>query len=175
MAKTKRRRSTGQQPGTKRASRPTVKPVVNRGSNAGFVPPPVSIGIPLFVFAQGHPVISLLVWETEVPSMQSSSSSSQTTPSLVRASGETLKRRFCQSLEVTRDLCFMAEQTYWHAILPDPARPLRRAPRRDPPVVCLGLGFDRFRDMPCMKRVYRDKKASVHWSAARKKERFSSF
>ena len=31
-----------------------------------------------------------------------------------------------------------------------------------------------FPDMPCMKRVYRDKKASVHWSAARKKERFSS-
>ena len=27
--------------------------------------------------------------------------------------------------------------------------------------------------MPCMKRIYRDKKASVHWSAARKKERFS--
>ena len=23
--------------------------------------------------------------------------------------------------------------------------------------------------MPCMKRVYRDKKASFHWSAARKK------
>ena len=31
-----------------------------------------------------------------------------------------------------------------------------------------------FPDMPCMKRVYRDKKASVHWSAARKKPRFSS-
>ena len=31
-----------------------------------------------------------------------------------------------------------------------------------------------FPDMPCMKKVYRDKKASVHWSAARKKERFSS-
>ena len=31
-----------------------------------------------------------------------------------------------------------------------------------------------FPDMPCMKRVYRDKKASVHWSAARNKERFSS-
>ena len=31
-----------------------------------------------------------------------------------------------------------------------------------------------FPDMPCMKRVYTDKKASVHWSAARKKERFSS-
>ena len=31
-----------------------------------------------------------------------------------------------------------------------------------------------FPDMPCMKRFYKDKKASVHWSAARKKERFSS-
>ena len=29
---------------------------------------------------------------------------------------------------------------------------------------------DLFPDMPCMKRVYRDKKASVHWSAARKKK-----
>ena len=28
--------------------------------------------------------------------------------------------------------------------------------------------------MPCMKRVYRDKKALFHWSAARNKERFSS-
>ena len=31
-----------------------------------------------------------------------------------------------------------------------------------------------FPDMPCMKRVYKDKKASFHWSAARKKARFSS-
>ena len=31
-----------------------------------------------------------------------------------------------------------------------------------------------FPDMPCMKRVYRDRKASFHWSAARNKERFSS-
>ena len=31
-----------------------------------------------------------------------------------------------------------------------------------------------FPDMPCMKRVYKDKKAPVHWSAAMKKERFSS-
>ena len=31
-----------------------------------------------------------------------------------------------------------------------------------------------FPDMPCMKRICRDKKASVHWSAARKKERLSS-
>ena len=31
-----------------------------------------------------------------------------------------------------------------------------------------------FPDMPCMKKVYRDKKASVHWSAARNEERASS-
>ena len=29
-------------------------------------------------------------------------------------------------------------------------------------------------DMSCMKRNFRDKKASVHWPAARNKERFSS-
>ena len=29
---------------------------------------------------------------------------------------------------------------------------------------------DQFPDMPCMKRVYTDKKASVHWSAARNEE-----
>ena len=32
--------------------------------------------------------------------------------------------------------------------------------------------FFSFLDMPCMKRVYMNKKASVHHSAARKKERF---
>ena len=31
-----------------------------------------------------------------------------------------------------------------------------------------------FPDMPCMKRVYKHKKAPVHQSAARNKERFSS-
>ena len=31
-----------------------------------------------------------------------------------------------------------------------------------------------FPDMPCMKRVYRDEKAPVHWSAARNEERVSS-
>ena len=55
----------------------------------------------------------------------------------------TLKRRFCDPLEGTRDLCFLAEQVYWHLILPDPARPFRRAPRPDPPVVCPGFGFDK--------------------------------
>ena len=31
-----------------------------------------------------------------------------------------------------------------------------------------------FPDMPCMKRVHKDKKTSVHWSAARNKKHFSS-
>ena len=33
----------------------------------------------------------------------------------------------------------------------------------------------KFPNRPCMKRVYRDKKASFHWSAAMNKERFSSW
>ena len=31
-----------------------------------------------------------------------------------------------------------------------------------------------FPEMPCMKEVYKDKWASVHWSAARNEERSSS-
>ena len=30
-----------------------------------------------------------------------------------------------------------------------------------------------FSEMLCMKRVYRDKQASIYWSAARNEERFS--
>ena len=37
-----------------------------------------------------------------------------------------------------------------------------------------GIVERRFADMPCIKRVYRDKKAPFHWSAARKKARSSS-
>ena len=51
---------------------------------------------------------------------------------------------------------------------PGSARPRTR------PKVCSGFGFCIFPDMPCMKRVYRDKKAALHWSAARTKERSSS-
>ena len=38
LQKTKRRRSTGQQQGTKSGRRPADKPDVNRWSTAGFVP-----------------------------------------------------------------------------------------------------------------------------------------
>ena len=49
---TKKRWSTGGQPGTKSACRPEVKPRIQSGSNAcptGFVPPPVYIAFRLFV------------------------------------------------------------------------------------------------------------------------------
>ena len=41
------------------------------------------------------------------------------------------------------DVRFLGEWFCWHPILPDAARPLRRARRPDPPVVCTGFGFDR--------------------------------
>ena len=46
-----------------------------------------------------------------------------------------------------------------------------------PGAMVFRLGIQRFvlfPDMPCMKRVYRDKKASAHWSAARNEERSRS-
>ena len=46
-------------------------------------------------------------------------------------------------LESARKDCSLDEQFCWHPILPDPAGPLRLAPRRDPPVVCPGFGLDR--------------------------------
>ena len=41
------------------------------------------------------------------------------------------------------DFCFQGEYFCWHPILPDLSRPLRRALRPDPPVVCPGFGFNR--------------------------------
>ena len=61
------------QPGTKNASRPADKPVINRRSTADFV------------FVGLHWI------------------------SLVRASGETLRRRFFGALEGTVDFCFLGE------------------------------------------------------------------
>ena len=63
--------------------------------------------------------------------------------SLVRASGETFRRRVFDALEGTRDSCLLGEQFCWHPVLPDPAPPPRRAPRPDPLVVCPGFGLDR--------------------------------
>ena len=62
--------------------------------------------------------------------------------SLVPASRKALKRNYI-FLQGTVNLCFLGELFCWQPILPDPARPLRRAPRPNPLVVCPGFGFDR--------------------------------
>ena len=49
FTKTNKRRSIGQQPGTKSGRRPADKPRINRGSTARCVPPSVYIGFRLFV------------------------------------------------------------------------------------------------------------------------------
>ena len=54
------------------------------------------------------------------------------------------KRRVFDALEGTREACSLGGQFCWHPVLPDPAPPLRHAPRPDPPVVCPGFGLDRW-------------------------------
>ena len=49
FTKTNKRRYIGLQPGMKSGLRPADKPLINRGSTAGFVPPTVYIGTPLIV------------------------------------------------------------------------------------------------------------------------------
>ena len=68
--------------------------------------------------------------------------------SLVCASGEMFRRLVFDALESAGKDCSLGAQFYWRTVLPDPASPLRRAPRRDPPVVCSGFGFDR-----CLHRI----------------------
>ena len=61
--------------------------------------------------------------------------------SLVRASGETFKRRVFDALEGTRKDGPLGEQFCWHTVLSDPVPPPRRAFRRDTPVVCPVFGL----------------------------------
>ena len=49
FTQTNKRRHIGQQPGTKSGRRPVDKLDINRCSTAGFVPPSVYIGLPLFM------------------------------------------------------------------------------------------------------------------------------
>ena len=109
FTETKRRRYTGQQPGTKSASRPADKPVVNRGSTAGFFPPSVYIGFRLFVLLERRRSdVSSMPWRVRWTFVSWANSSVGT--------------QSCST---------------------PPGR--RRAPRPDPPVVCPGFGFDRYR------------------------------
>ena len=73
------------------------------------------------------------------------------TVSRVRASGETLKRRFFDAFDRTVVFCLLGESFCWHSVLPDPARPLRRALRFDLPVVCPVLDSKGFLDN---ERIY---------------------
>ena len=67
------------------------------------------------------------------------------------------------------------QKLYWHVcrhvFLLDPAPQCRCAPRTDPPVVRSGFELDKFPDMPCMKKVHKDKEATVHRSTAKKEKR----
>ena len=64
--------------------------------------------------------------------------------SLVRASGETFRRRAFDALGGTREDCLLGEQFCRHPFLTNPAPSPRRVLRADPPVVCSGFGLDRF-------------------------------
>ena len=63
--------------------------------------------------------------------------------SLVRASGESFRRRVFDALEGTRGAYLLGELFCRRPVLPSPAPPPRRAPRPDPPVVCPGFGLDK--------------------------------
>ena len=89
--------------------------------------------------------------------------------SLVRAFGGSFRRRVFDALEGTREARLLGEQFCWHPVLPDSAPPPRRAPRPDPPVVYPG-----FPGHALHENGLQIQEASVHWSAAKNKERFSS-
>ena len=75
------------------------------------------------------------------------------------------KRRFEQFFKVRsrarEALGFKVDRNFNTLFCPaSPCPAVRPAPcRRDPPVVCPGLGLDRFPDMFCMKKIYREKSA----------------
>ena len=62
--------------------------------------------------------------------------------SLVRASGETFRLRVFDALEGARDAFLLAGMFSRRSVLPDHARPPRRAPRPDPPVEFPHFGLD---------------------------------
>ena len=79
-------------------------------------------------------------------------------------------KTFCFEIDKISRLVLIISTLKIHEILRLGSKPLRLEIVQVSRLVPTNL----FPDMPCMKRVYRDKKASVHWSVARDKERFSS-
>ena len=58
---------------------------------------------------------------------------------------------FIDAMEITREASLLGDQVCWHPVLPDPARPPRRAPRHPAvrsrptrPWFVRVFGFDRF-------------------------------
>ena len=62
----------------------------------------------------------------------------------VRSIGGTFRRRVYGALEGTRDACLLGELFCRRPVLPCSAPPPRCAPRLGPPVVCPGLGVDKY-------------------------------
>ena len=147
---------------------------MNRLSTAGFVPPSVYIGFPLFVLAKGRSgQLSAIpkrargtvgFWATRpvlpgpaAPRCPAVRSADPNRTWYVRVldstSGSTGQKRFvgcgfgfCGSSTCGRDL--NSEELHTSC--------------------AIALLFP---DMPCMKRIYKNRKAPVHWSAARDEER----
>ena len=64
--------------------------------------------------------------------------------SLVGVSGEVFRRRSFDALKSAGKDCPLGAAFYWRAVLPDPAPPNLRAPRRNLPVVCPDFGIEQF-------------------------------
>ena len=73
------------------------------------------------------------------------------TQSLVRASGETFRRRVFDALEDTSDASLLSELFCRRPALPSPTSLPRRSPRTDPPVVCPGFELERFVQDSCAR------------------------
>ena len=152
--KTKRRRSIGQQPGTKSAFRPAYKPLVNRWLRAVVVPPSVYIGCPSLVLLKirsgqvcsmpwrargtvfvGEPTHRRPVLPGSAPPRcPAMRRPDPTRPSYVRVLGSTGRKWECRLFSGRTDTSASRPAR------PRPARPSCRAPPRpDTPVVCPGF------------------------------------
>ena len=161
FTKTKKRRPTGRQPGTKSTSRPAVRRVINRSSTGRCVPPSVPGHALHEKGLQKQISDGTLVSNKErralaVPVINRGWAAGQPRNLFLR--GFTYEFAWSCFRRVVQDSflrCPRKQKNRWlpwrtdlsasRSARPGPACSLRRAPpRRDPPVVCLGLGFDKF-------------------------------
>ena len=139
LAKTKWRRPTGQQQGTKSGHRPGNKlDIPGHALHEKGLQRQKSVG-PL-ASSQERKALLVLVINRGV-----CSSIGLHRVSFVRASEELFRTVVFDALEGTRDGFVLREQIRRRPILPGPPRPAAPpcAARPDPPVVCVGFVFDR--------------------------------